>query len=89
MQDGAGVPLDHLVVVGGAIRNRFWMQNKADMVAALSRCEVEDGHTQARPCWPASVWGSIETSRMRSSRCANRRHLRARLALTARYADLL
>jgi xylulokinase len=32
MQAGAGVPFDHLIVVGGAIRNSFWMQNKADMV---------------------------------------------------------
>jgi xylulokinase len=29
---GAGVPFDKLVVVGGAVRNKFWMQNKADMV---------------------------------------------------------
>ena len=27
-----GVPFDKLVVVGGAVRNKFWMQNKADMV---------------------------------------------------------
>jgi xylulokinase len=26
------VPFDKLVVVGGAVRNKFWMQNKADMV---------------------------------------------------------
>jgi len=32
MQAGAGVPFDQLVVVGGATRNKFWMQNKADMV---------------------------------------------------------
>jgi xylulokinase len=39
----SGVPFDKLVVVGGAIRNKFWMQNKADVVG---RCievpEVED-----------------------------------------------
>jgi xylulokinase len=29
---GVGVPFDKLVVVGGAVRNKFWMQNKADMV---------------------------------------------------------
>jgi xylulokinase len=27
----AGVPLERFVVVGGAVRNPFWMQNKADM----------------------------------------------------------
>ena len=32
MQNDMGVPFDKLVVVGGAVRNKFWMQNKADMV---------------------------------------------------------
>ncbi len=32
MQNDLGVPFDKLVVVGGAVRNKFWMQNKADMV---------------------------------------------------------
>lgn len=40
---GLGVPFDQLVVVGGAARNRFWMQNKADMVGLpLETPEVED-----------------------------------------------
>ena len=29
---GAGAPLDRFVAVGGATRNGFWMQNKADML---------------------------------------------------------
>ena len=38
-----GVQFDRLVVVGGAIRNKFWMQNKADMVGRpLEIPEVED-----------------------------------------------
>jgi xylulokinase len=42
-QGGAGVPFDQLVVVGGAIRNRFWMQNKADMVGRpIEAPEVEE-----------------------------------------------
>ena len=37
------VPFDKLVVVGGAIRNKFWMQNKADMVGlSIEVPEVED-----------------------------------------------
>lgn len=41
--EGLGVPFDHLVVVGGAIRNKFWMQNKADMVGrAIEAPEVEE-----------------------------------------------
>ncbi len=40
---GLGVPFDHLVVVGGVIRNKFWMQNKADMVGrAIEVPEVEE-----------------------------------------------
>jgi xylulokinase len=38
-----GVPFDQLVVVGGVARNKFWMQNKADMVGLpLEVPEVED-----------------------------------------------
>jgi xylulokinase len=41
--EGLGVPFDHLVVVGGAIRNRFWMQNKADMMGRpIEVPEVEE-----------------------------------------------
>jgi xylulokinase len=40
---GLGVPFDQLVVVGGVARNKFWMQNKADMVGLpLEVPEVED-----------------------------------------------
>jgi xylulokinase len=40
---GLGVPFDHLVVVGGVIRNKFWMQNKADMVGRpIEVPEVEE-----------------------------------------------
>jgi xylulokinase len=31
LRDGTGIGADHLVVVGGATRNAFWMQNKADV----------------------------------------------------------
>lgn len=40
---GVGVPFDKLVVVGGAVRNKFWMQNKADMVGmTIDAPTVED-----------------------------------------------
>jgi len=32
MESGLGVDVDRFVAVGGAIRNAFWMQNKADVV---------------------------------------------------------
>lgn len=32
MQTGLGVNPDRFVAVGGAVRNKFWMQNKADVV---------------------------------------------------------
>ncbi|GIK39419.1 MAG: xylulokinase [Chloroflexota bacterium] len=31
MEDGLGIRPDKLIVVGGAVRNKFWMQNKADV----------------------------------------------------------
>ena len=43
MQDAMNVPFEKLVVVGGAVRNKFWMQNKADMVGqAIEAPAVED-----------------------------------------------
>jgi xylulokinase len=40
---GSGVAFEKLVVVGGAIRNKFWMQNKADMTGRVIEVpEVED-----------------------------------------------
>jgi xylulokinase len=43
MKNDLGVQFDQLVVVGGAIRNRFWMQNKADVVGRpIEAAEVED-----------------------------------------------
>lgn len=35
------VPFSRLVVVGGAVKNRFWMQNKADMAGGLFGCLLE------------------------------------------------
>lgn len=43
---GLDVPFDHLVVVGGALRNKFWMQNKADMVGrTIEAPEVAEATT--------------------------------------------
>ena len=43
MQNDLNVPFDKLVVVGGAVRNKFWMQNKADMVGqTIEVSAVED-----------------------------------------------
>ena len=40
---GAGVPFEKIVIVGGAVRNKFWMQNKADMVGrAIEVSAIED-----------------------------------------------
>jgi xylulokinase len=41
--ESSGVPFDKLVVVGGAIRNKFWMQNKADVVGrCIEAPDIED-----------------------------------------------
>ncbi len=41
MRHDLGVPCDRLVVVGGATKNEFWMQNKADMVGGLFGLPIE------------------------------------------------
>ena len=35
LEGGLGIEPDKLIVVGGAARNKFWMQNKADMTGRL------------------------------------------------------
>jgi xylulokinase len=43
LKNGAGIGADRLVAVGGATRNRFWMQNKADVTGlTIEVPEVEE-----------------------------------------------
>jgi xylulokinase len=43
LKDGTGIGADRLVVVGGATRNSFWMQNKADVTGLpIDVPEVEE-----------------------------------------------
>ncbi len=43
LKNGAGITADRLVAVGGATRNRFWMQNKADVTGlTIDVPEVEE-----------------------------------------------
>ena len=43
LKDGVGINPDRLVAVGGATRNEFWMQNKADVVGLpIEVPEVEE-----------------------------------------------
>lgn len=43
LQSGLGIVADRIVVVGGAVRNKFWMQNKADIVGVpIQVPEVEE-----------------------------------------------
>jgi xylulokinase len=43
LKEGAGIGTDRLVAVGGATRNPFWMQNKADVTGlAIDVPEVEE-----------------------------------------------
>jgi xylulokinase len=90
MQAGAGVPFDHLVVVGGAIRNKFWMQNKADMVGRpIEVPEVEE----ATPLGAAMLAG-IGVGIYKDEQDAFEQVRKPGVvyepdpALTARYADL-
>jgi xylulokinase len=89
-QAGAGVPVDELVVVGGAIRNRFWMQNKADMVGRP--IEVPDVE-EATPLGAAMLAG-IGVGVYRDEQDAFEQVRKPGViyepdpALSARYADL-
>lgn len=52
------VPFDRLIVVGGATRNSFWMQNKADMVGGLfGRCIEVSEVAEATPLGAAMLAG--------------------------------
>ena len=43
MEEGSGRKTSEVIAVGGAIRNKFWMQNKADMLGVRVRVpEVEE-----------------------------------------------
>lgn len=43
MEGGLGIKPEKLIVVGGAARNKFWMQNKADMTGRLIETpEIEE-----------------------------------------------
>lgn len=43
MEDGLGIKPDKLIVVGGAVRNKFWMQNKADVTGrSIEAPEIEE-----------------------------------------------
>ena len=52
------VPFDRLIVVGGATRNSFWMQNKADMVGGLFGRGIEVSEVaEATPLGAAMLAG--------------------------------
>ncbi|HEX9118551.1 MAG TPA: FGGY-family carbohydrate kinase, partial [Anaerolineae bacterium] len=85
-----GVAFDRLIAVGGAVRNKFWMQNKADIAGrCIETPEVED----ATPLGAAMLAGiGVGIYRDAADACA---HVfrpgpvyEPDLALTARYADL-
>jgi len=91
MQDDLGVAFDKLVVVGGAVRNKFWMQNKADMVGQIIEAPaVED----ASPLG-AAMLGGIGVGIYRDEQDAFEHvwkpgaTFEPDLQVTARYADLL
>jgi xylulokinase len=90
MQNDMGVPFDKLVVVGGAVRNKFWMQNKADMVGqTIEVPAVED----ASPLG-AAMLGGIGVGLYRDAQDAFEHvwkpgtTFEPERQVTARYADL-
>lgn len=90
MQNDLGVAFDKLVVVGGAVRNKFWMQNKADMVGlTIEASAVED----ASPLG-AAILGGIGVGVYRDEQDAFEHVWKPGATfepdptVTARYADL-
>jgi len=58
LSDVLAVPFERLVVVGGATRNRLWMQNKADMVGGLFGRTIEVSEVEeATPLGAAMLAG--------------------------------
>lgn len=58
LSDRLAVPFERLVVVGGTTRNRFWMQNKADMVGGLFGRTIEVSEVEeATPLGAAMLAG--------------------------------
>jgi len=45
MEEGSGTKASEVIAVGGAIRNKFWMQNKADMLGVRVRVPEVDEAT--------------------------------------------
>ena len=90
LEQDMNVPFGKLVVVGGAVRNKFWMQNKADMVGQpIEVPEVED----ASPLGAAMLAGKgvgIYTSDQDAYEhvCKPGSTYLPDLQLTAKYADL-
>jgi xylulokinase len=58
MRHELGVPFERLIVVGGATKNRFWLQNKADMVGGLFGLPIEAAEVdEATPLGAAMLAG--------------------------------
>jgi xylulokinase len=90
MQTDLNVPFDKLVVAGGAVRNKFWMQNKADMVGQVIEVSaVEDATPMG-----AALLGGIGVGIYRDEQDAFEHVWRPGVTLepdpkvTARYAEL-
>ena len=45
MEEGSGTQASEVIAVGGAIRNKFWMQNKSDMLGVRVRVPEVDEAT--------------------------------------------
>ncbi len=90
MQNDMSVPFEKLVVVGGAVRNKFWMQNKADMVGQVIEVPaVEDATPMG-----AALLGGIGVGIYRDERDAFEHVWKPGVTfepdpqVTARYAEL-
>jgi xylulokinase len=59
MRADLGVPCDKMIVVGGAARNKFWMQNKADMMGGLFGTAIEVSEVEEATLLGAAMLAGI------------------------------
>jgi xylulokinase len=66
MRADLGVPCHKLIVVGGAARNKFWMQNKADMMGGLFGTAIEVSEVEEATLLGAAMLAGIGVGLYRS-----------------------
>jgi len=91
VEQGAGQPADRIIAIGGAVRNDFWVQNKADMCGRLVEAPQIEEATALGAAMQAGVGLGIYKDLFEA---AERVHKPGKVfepvpALTSLYAELI